>query len=638
MSVRRMRFLALALLLPLAAPLTAQVADSSPFRPLPLATPTAVRTGSGRPGAGYWQQRVDYRIRATLDTATQTLIGRETIHYLNRSPDALSYLWMHVEQNICAPGSVTSQLDQPPLVFLGTAFDFSCRIAGGGLELESLTALGRPLPHTVYGTTMRVDLPRPLAAGAAIDLEVAWRFRIPEFGSGRMGRDGTLYEFGQWYPRMAVYDDVKGWNHEPYIGAGEFYLEYGAFDVAVTVPASFIVAATGVLRNPLEVLTSAERGRLLRARTSDSAVAIITRDEAGQRARTRPAGPASFTWRFTADSVRDFAFAASPEFQWDASGWDGILVHTYYRPRATLWKEANRIVREAVRYYSQQWYHYPYPHISSIEGPVEGMEYPMMTFDPAGPTRIDLQWVLAHELGHQWMPMVVGSNERLYPWMDEGFNTFIDLANAAGYFTGTPYGDSIEAHPLHLYRDHAIPGLEQPMITRPVEVHDLFWGGYQKPALMMQQLRFEVLGRDRFDPAFRAYLKAWAFKHPTPDDFFRLMRDQTGMDLDWFFREWIFTTARLDQAIDSVRAVNDSLTEIYLSNRGQMVMPLTIAVQLLDTDRTPIVRYTRLPVDAWNLGPRFTFRHRGRETVLKVTVDPDEALPDIDRANNVWVK
>ena len=636
--LRRMRIPIVAALLIAAVPLAAQVADSSPFRPLDLPTPNSVRTGSGKPGAGYWQQRVDYRIRATLDTASGTLIGRETIHYVNRSPDALPYLWMHVEQNICAPGNLTTQLDQPPLVFLGTSFDFSCTVAGGGLQLESLTSLTRPLAHTIYGTTMRVDLARPLAPGASIDIDAAWRFKVPAFGSGRMGRDGSLYEFGQWYPRMAVYDDVKGWNHEPYIGAGEFYLEYGAFDVAVTVPASYIVAATGVLRNPLEVLTATQRARLLRARTADSAVAIITKEEAGDRARTRPSGPATFTWRFTADSVRDFAFATAPNFQWDASGWRGIYIHTFYRPTAALWREANAIVHDAVRYYSQQWYHYPYPHISSIEGPVEGMEYPMMTFDPAGPSRIDLQWVLAHELGHQWTPMIVGSNERLYPWMDEGFNTFIDLANAARYFTGTPYGDTIEVHPLHLYASHALPGLEQPLITRPVESRDLFWTGYQKPALMMQQLRFEVLGRDRFDPAFREYLRAWAFKHPTPADFIRVMRDQSGMDLDWFFRGWIYTTARLDQAVDSVRVLNDSLTEIYLSNRGSMVMPLVVAVQLVDTDGTPMTHFTTLPAEMWNLGPKFTLRHRGRETVVQVSVDPNGAMPDIDRSNNLWTR
>jgi len=619
-----------------AAPVAAQsVADSSPFRPLALPAPNTIRTGSGRPGPDYWQQRADYRIRATLDPERQELAGKETIHYLNHSPDRLPYLWLHLEQNICEPGSVTNQLDQPPLVFLGSTFDFSCKGGKGGLTLESITLLGRPLPHVVFGTTMRVDLPRPLAPGAALDLELAWRFPVPDYGAGRMGRDGTLYELGQWYPRVAVYDDVRGWNHEPYIGAGEFYLEYGSFDVAITVPATYVVAATGALQNPLEVLTPAQRARLVRARASDTAIAIIRADEAGNPARTRPRSTGILTWRFHADSVRDFAFAAAPNFRWDASGWRGIYVHTFYRPTAPLWVEANRMVREAVRYYSEQWYHYPYSHISSIEGPIEGMEYPMMTFDPSGPARIDLQWVLAHELGHQWVPMVVGSNERLYPWMDEGFNTFIDLGNAALYFKGDPYGDSIEVHPLHLYKDHAIPGLEQPLIDRPVEVHDLFWGGYQKPALMMQMLRYKVLGKDRFDPAFREYLKTWAFRHPTPADFFRLMRDQSGQELDWFWRGWVYTTARLDQAVDSV-VTRDSVTEIHLSSRGTMVMPAELLVTLVDPAGKVELRTAQLPVDMWNLGSRFVYRIRTPGAVRKVVVDPDEALPDIDRGNNTW--
>jgi hypothetical protein len=628
----------LACLLASAAPLpvTAQVADSSPFRALDLPAATAVRNGAGRPGAGYWQQRVDYTIRATVDPATRTLVGREVIHYVNRSPDALPYLWMHLEQNICAPGNITDKLDQPPLAFLGSTFDFSCKGFAGGLKLESLTSLGKPLAHFIDGTTMRVDLARPLASGAAMDLELSWSFPVPPYGAGRMGRDGDLYEFGQWYPRMAVYDDLRGWNHEPYIGGGEFYLEYGSFTVAVTVPARYIVAATGVLQNPLQVLTATQRARLLRARTADSAIAIITRDEAGDPTRTRPVQTGTLTWRFHADSVRDFAFAAAPNFQWDASGWHGIGVHTYYRPSAELWREANHIVREAVRYYSQQWLPYPYPHISSIEGPIEGMEYPMMTFDPAGPTRIDLQWVLAHELGHQWMPMIVGSNERLYPWMDEGFNTFIDLANAANYFVGTPYGDTVESHPLHLYAEHATPGQEQPLIDRPVESRDLFWTGYQKPALMLTMLRGQVLGRERFDAAFRSYLRAWAFRHPAPADFFRLIRDQSGVDLDWFWRGWVLTTARLDQAVDSVVRRSDSLTEVYLSNRGDMVMPLTVALSLYDTDGSPNTRYVTLPVDMWNLGPRFTYRWHGPQRVLKVVVDPNQELPDVKRDNNAW--
>jgi hypothetical protein len=598
--------------------------SASPFRPLPLPAPNGYRTGSGRPGHEYWQQRVDYRISATLDTAKREIRGRETIHYTNQSPDALPYLWMFLEQNICDPAGVTEQLDQPPLAFLGSSFDFSCKGFKGGVTLERVSIGGRTVRPVVYGTTMRLDLPRPLASGGALDIVVAWRFPVPDYGAGRMGRDGRLYEIAQWYPRMAVYDDVRGWNHDPYIGAGEFYLEYGSFDVSLTVPAGYIVAATGSLRNPEIVLTSAQRSRLEIARRSVSPVAVITASEAGHTDRTRPSARGQVTWRFTADSVRDFAFAASPDFRWDASGHHGIMVHTLYRSSAPEWEEANRMVREALRYFSEQWYPYPYPHITSVEGPVEGMEYPMLTFDPRAPSREERHWVLAHELGHQWIPMLVGSNERLYPWMDEGFNTFIDLAAAASYFSGTGYGDSIETNPLGLYQNHAVTG-EQPLIARPVEVQDLFWTGYQKPALMLQTLRFEVLGKERFDHAFREYLKAWAYKHPTPADFFRLMRDASGVDLDWFWRDWVLTTARLDQAVDSVGS-----EKIFLANRGTMTLPLEMDVTYADgsTDRV------RLPVEMWNLGPRFAYRGREGKSVRRVTIDPRHVLPDVDRSNN----
>ncbi|MFI5210963.1 MAG: M1 family metallopeptidase [Gemmatimonadales bacterium] len=624
--------LAAALPGPTVAQQMASVADTSPFRPLELPTPTAVRTGAGRPGPGYWQQRVNYRISAALDPATSELTGQETIHYINRSPDRLPYLWLFLEQNICAPGSITNQLDQPPLKFLSSVFDFSCEGFSGGLTLDHARILGREVTRTIYGTVMRIDLRTPLAAGQAVDINIGWHFTVPPYGAGRMGHDGTLYEIAQWYPRMVVYDDVRGWNHEPYIGGGEFYLEYGSFDVTLTLPAGYVVAATGQLQNPLAVRTTAQLSRLVRARSSDTAIAIITASEAGQTARVSPKTTGTLTWHFAADSVRDFAFAASPNFRWDASSWDGILVHTYYRPAATLWTEANRMVREALAYYSRQWYHYPYSHISSIEGPIEGMEYPMMTFDPAGPERIDLQWVLAHELGHQWAPMIAGNNERLYPWMDEGFNTFIDLANAAQYWKGTPYGDSIEVHPLHLYPDHAIPGQEQPMITNPVQSRDLFWTAYQKPALMMQLLRYDVMGKERFDAAFREYFRTWAFKHPTPADFFRVMRDQSGMELDWFWREWIYTTARLDQAVDSVVTGTEGRETVYLSNRGTMVMPLTMLVGYAD-GTTELVR---LPVEMWNLGATFTWRAPAGKTIDSVVIDPDQRLPDVARSYNSW--
>src|SRR5689334_3980344 len=634
-----------ALLLPafLNAQSLQQVADSSPFQALILPAPNEYRSGSGRPGPKYWQQRVDYKINAILDSANNEIRGRETIHYVNHSPDTLPYLWMFVEQNLCAPKSITNQLNQPPLVFLDVAFDFSCLKFNGGLTLDSLRVNGTNANRTIYGTTMRIDLPRPLPPGGAVDIDAAWKFKVPENGGGRMGRDGALYEIAQWYPRMAVYDDVRGWNHEPYIGAGEFYLEYGDFDVSLTVPASYIIAATGELMNPEQVLTPTQRARLALARRSDTAIAIIRRDEVGNFDKTRPRIYAqgelsalypysSLTWRYTANNVRDFAFAGGPNFQWDASGYNGILIEDLYRPNADKWKEVNRIGRETIKYFSEQWYRYPWSHATTVEGPIAGMEYPMLTFTPNAGTREDQQWVIGHEFGHEWFPMIVGSNERLYPWMDEGFNTFIDLGNAAQYFRGTPYGDSIEVHPLHLYSDHARPGEEQPLITNPTQVRDLFWVGYQKPALMMQTLRYEVLGKDRFDKAFREYIKAWAFKHPTPADFFRMMRDQSGMDLDWFWRGWIYSTARLDQSVDSLGIKPEAEALVYLSNRGTMVLPLEMTLSFVDGTRSTVT----LPIEMWNLGSQFVYHVPQRKRLQRVELDPRHVLPDVNRLNNVW--
>jgi len=620
----------------IARPLSGQssersVADSSHFRHLDLPTPNDVRTAAGRPGSRYWQQQADYRITATLDSAHNELHGRETIHYLNRSPDALPYLWLYVEQNICASNSITNTLNQPPLVFGDVSFDFSCGGFSGRPTLESAKVNGVDAKRTNYGTTMRIDLAKPLPAGASLNLDFAWHFTVPVEGVGRMGRDGSLYEIAQWYPRMAVYDDVRGWNHEPYIGAGEFYLEYGNFDVSLTLPASYIVAATGELRNPKEVLTETEQMRLVVARGSNSAVTIISRDEAGIPARTRPANH-PFTWHFTASNVRDFAWAAAPNWIWEASNYDGILIETLYRSNADKWPEAHKMARGAIKYFSEQWYRYPWSHATTVEGPVQGMEYPMLTFVPNNSTRETQQWDLAHEFGHEWFPMIVGSNERLYPWMDEGFNTFIDLHNTALYFAGTPYGDTIEVNPLHLAAAHTKPGEEQPLITNPTEVRDLMWVAYEKPALMLQTLRFEVLGKERFDFAFREYIRAWAFKHPMPADFFRLMRDASGMELDWFWRDWIFTTARLDQAVDSVTIDTTGHANVVLTNRGTMVMPAELKITFDDGTSETV----KLPVEMWNLGPRFGYRVPSKKPVRRVEVDPRQVLPDINRANNNW--
>jgi len=621
----------LSLLTVLTLALQQSVADTSPFRALPLPVPNRARAASGVPGPLYWQQRADYVIRATLDTGTQTLTGSERIHYVNHSPDSLAFVWLQIEQNIFAQNSITYVLNQPPLTFAGGAvFDFTGKGFIGGITIDRFTAGGRALKRTEYGTMMRVELATPLAPGRAIDFDVAWHFPVPPYGGGRMGRIGSrLYEIGQWYPRMVVYDDVHGWNPLPYIGAGEFYLEYGDFDVTLTLPAGFIVAATGTVVNPLAVWTAAQRARLARAQSSSERVAIITSAEATAHGAQRTPGAKS--WHFAAHGVRDFAWAASPDYRWDASGWRGILIQTLYRPGATPWEEANRMARFTIQHFSETWGRYPWPQATTVEGLIDGMEYPMLTFVPSLVRREDQFWVLMHEFGHEWFPMMVGSDERRYPWMDEGFNTFIDYGAAEAYFKGTAYGDTVRRDLLTDYATSATPGKEQPMIDKPVEQRDLAWAAYQKPALMLTILRDAVLGRETFERAMREYVRRWTFRHPQPADFFRTIENVTGKDLDWFWREWIYTTARLDQAVDSVGSAGDT-TLVYLSNRAQMVLPVTLELRYGDGTRE-----TRgYPIEMWNLGNRFTARLTGAKPVVGVVVDPRRIYPDIDRANNRW--
>jgi len=608
------------------------VADSSPFRPLALPAPTPVRAVSGAPGPRYWQQRADYTLQATLDTATNVLRGSGRIYYVNHSPETLSAVWVQLDQNLFAPGSVSGMLNQPPLLFAGgVVFDFSGKGFVGGVTVDRFAVGTQQLKTKVFGTMMRVELARPLGPDLSVTFDIAWHFPVPPYGAGRMGRVGSrFYELGQWYPRMAVYDDVHGWNTLPYLGAGEFYLEYGDFDVSLTVPAGFQIAATGMLANPTVIRTAQERARLAKAFENPGQVAsVITRAEAVANATRKV--PGTRTWRFTASGVRDFAWAAGADLRWDASTWDGILVQTFYHADATPWEEANTMVRFALRHFSGALGQYPWPQVSAIEGLIEGMEYPMVIFCPSLQKREDQYWVLMHELGHQWFPMQVGSDERRYPWMDEGFNTFADYDAAEAFFKGSAYADTVRRELLSAYTATAIPGSEQPMITKPDEVRQLYWTAYQKPALMLTILRESVLGRDEFDRAFREYARRWKGKHPQPGDFFRTMSNETGRDLDWFWRSWIYTTARLDQAVDSVRAGRDS-TFLYLSNRGQMVLPVT--VELRYDDGTTETR--NLPVELWDLGSRFTYRMATTKKLAGVVIDPRRFYPDIDRDNNAW--
>ena len=600
----------------------------SPFRPLDLATPTTIRTGAGLPGPDYWQQQVDYRIEAALDPSSHALTGSETIRYHNNSPHALSVLWLKLDANLCDPTSKSQVLAVPPLLFGDSVFDFTCD--GSGMSLDRVAAGSRDLDHEVMGTIARIELPHPLPAGGRTEIEIDWHTTLPEYGYGRTGRDGTLYQVAQWYPRVAVYDDVSGWNLTPFLGAGEFYQEFGDFEVAITVPDNFVMTATGTIVNPDAVLTAEQQSRLARADASEDAVAIITESEARSNRGRRASG--TRTWRFAAENVRDFAFAMAPDFRWDASSWDGVRIQTFYRPEATLWEEANRMSWVTIKHFSERLFAYPWPHATTVEGPNGGMEYPMLTFVPTETTREALYWVLTHEFGHEWYPMIVNSNERLHPWMDEGFNTFIDIESVEVYFEGEPYADAISIQPLEMWAHHSIPGVEQAMSLPPDEQHDLYWAGYFKPALMMHLLQNEVLGKERFDRAFSEYTHAWAFKHPTASDFIRSMENFAGMDLDWFWRGFVYSTARLDQAVAGVSLNDEGVTEIRLENLGGLVMPAELLLGFADGASETV----RLPVEMWKLGPEYTYRVPAGREITAATLDPRAVYPDDDRANNEW--
>jgi len=649
------------------APVRAQVEDTSRFRPLTLPTPNQYRSAGGQPGPAYWQNRASYAIEATLDTARNEIRGTARILYENHSPDALDFLWLQVEQNLFAPGSINALTSPPPLIFGEISFAMANTGFQGGLTIDRILVAGREVPHYLWDTMLRLDLPSPLRTGESVTIDVAWHFTVPVNGAGRMGRDGPLYEIGQWYPRLAVYDDVHGWNTMPYIGAGEFYLEYGDYDVRLTVPAGFVVACTGTLENPDVVLTATQRERLARARSGGAPVAVIAAGEAGDAARTRPTTAGALTWHFRADDVRDVAWATAPNLRWDAVAWNGILIQALYRSSATLWAaEAIRMAEHAIRFFSEQWAPYPYPQATTVEGPISGMEYPMITFVPADTSRGSLYWVLMHEFGHEWYPMLVGSDERRHPWMDEGFNTFVDLYPFADYFRGTRTQDSLATSLLTGYALNATPGQEQPVSSHPSEVRSLFYTAYQKPALMMKLLREEVLGPEAFDRAFREYTRRWSFRHPQPADFFRTMENLSGRNLDWFWRGWIYTTARLDQAVDSVLAAAPApgrtdapargrpeatpagapslrradgsqpvggQVRIVLANRREMVMPAEL--KLYFDDGSSETR--RLPVEIWLVGSRHALTvDTGPRRLVALELDPRHVYPDVDQRNNRW--
>ena len=617
------------------------VGDTSMFAPLPGRVGNIHRAGSGAPGARYWQQRADYDIRATLDTGARTLHGELTLTYTNHSPDTLRFVWLQVEQNAFRPGSLNSYVFPPTARFGGRDFPGGDNIERLEQVMGTATAPVRTkLASRTEGTMMKVDLAAPLAPGAVATLAIAWNFEVPEHGADRMGRDGALYEIAQWYPRVAVYDDLRGWNTEPYLGQGEFYLDYGDFQLAITVPAGYIVAATGELRNPREVLTPAQVARLAAAARSDTTVHIITAAELASGA-ARPTKTGTRTWRFAAANVRDAVWAASPDYLWDASSWNGHMAFAYYRPSATeTWKEAADMSRMSIMEYSERWFPYPWPQISAVEGPISGMEYPMVAMETKSEDKYDLYNVVTHEIGHMWYPMIVGSNERMHMWQDEGFNTFINYFSEARRYPEK--GDY--AARVRFDRDSTVgrfmqAGIDGPLEINPDRINPRYLGenAYVKTAVGLALLREEILGPAAFDDAFREYTRRWAFKHPAPEDFYRTMEDAGGRRLDWFWREWFLENPHFDQAIDTTLSrQHGDTTDVIVryANRARGVLPLRVRMTFSDGTRQDFA----YPAEVWS--PNTTtyvrqYQFTGKQPV-RIELDPDHRLLDLDRTNNVW--
>ncbi|MDQ6787417.1 MAG: M1 family metallopeptidase [Acidobacteriota bacterium] len=549
---------------------------SDKFRQLEeiLPTPNEQRTASGAPGNRYWQQRADYSIDVELDDANQRIAGKETVTYKNQSPDTLDYIWLQIDQNIYAKDSdtqLTRTMSDLKNVTPSQIEQLAAREYDGRINITNVSdAAGKPLKYTIVKTMMRIDLPAPLAPNASFVFNVAWNYAINNqriFG-GRGGYEyfpadkNYIYEISQWFPRMAAYNDVSGWQHKQFLGSGEFTLEFGDYNVRVTVPNDHVVSGTGVLQNPAQVLTAAQIQRLKQAETATEPLKIITQAEAAANESSTPTGKK--TWVFKANNVRDFAFASSRKFIWDAQGHNvegnRVMAMSFYPKEGNpLWeKYSTQAIIHTLNVYSRYSFAYPYPVAQSINGPVGGMEYPMICFNGPRPqadgtysaqTKYSLISVVIHEVGHNYFPMIVNSDERQWTWMDEGLNSFLQYLAEQECEKNYP---SRRGEPQNI-ADYMASEDQVPIMTNSESILQFGNNAYGKPATALNILRETVLGRELFDFAFKTYAQRWKFKRPMPADFFRTMEDASGVDLDWFWRGWFYTTDHTDIAIENVR-------------------------------------------------------------------------------------
>lgn len=626
----------------LAAPLAAQLPERPIRRTIPITRSfqrglaAGTRDSTGRPGAKYWQLRTDYSIDTRLDPTTGIVSGTETVRIANPSGAELRDVGIRLDQNLFGPNTARSS----PSAALTNGVTVTRMMANGReVNVDSL----RERWSTT--TLVRVRLGTPIAAGGTGTLEVSWAFKVPVIPAGqrgdRMGAWGArLFQLAQWYPRVANYDDLRGWDADPYMGASEFYNNYGSFDVRIDVPAGWLVGATGVLANPEQVLTATARQRLATATASDSQIVIVGADERGAGKGTL-AGD-RLVWHFTADSVADFAWATSNEYVWDATratipGRGVIPVYLLYLPENSKYQQTGAMARHALQFYSALWMPYAWPVFTQVDGPEGGMEYPMLTMSGAG------FGVTDHEIGHQWWPMMVGVNETWYGWMDEGFNSYMNILSGAAFQlkpaelngVGQRYGGiSGNESETNMMTDANYDG---PMYS---------FTTYGKAPMMLSMLG-AIVGDSAVTKAMSNYAKTWRFKHPSPWDFMFAMNRELGQDLGWFWYYWLFTTESSDGSIGGVDAKGGK-TRVTIRQDGEMPAPVVLKVEFAADGPAPkpmrnavIVGNTATvtwPVDVWFAGSR-TFVAEldfGKRKIEKITLDPNGRFPDRNPADNVW--
>lgn len=603
-----------------------------------------VRSASGEPGPKYWQNKADYSIQTTFNATDHSVASTVTINYTNNSPDDLRFIWLQLDQNIYrqdsrASATTTTQGGR----WANGQFTEGDIIKSVKLEMNGKTIEPK---NWVTDTRMQIWLPEVLKkSGASVKMIIEYQFTVPEYGTDRMGRlkqkDGWVYEVAQWFPRVCVYDDLNGWNTNPYLGAGEFYLEYGDIDYSITAPSNMIVVGSGALTNAQECFTAEQIKRWGEAMNSDKTVVIRSADEVN-KASSRPSTPTT-TWKFKCENTRDVAWAASTAFIMDAarinlpSGKKAMAVSVYPKESASAnnkndWRRSTEYTKASIEFYSNYLYEFPYPVATNVAGIVGGMEYPGIVFCSSQATGGSLWGVTDHEFGHTWFPMIVGNNERKFAWMDEGFNTYINVLSGEAFNKGE-YADAPDVAGMagYIFGDKMDGMLNAADV---IQQSNLGVAAYFKPGMMLFTLREQVLGKERFDMAFKEYVRRWAFKHPSPWDFFHTIENVAGEDLNWYWRSWALNTWKFDVAVKSVSSKEKNVANISLQLLEKMPMPVTVTI----TDENGDVQTVNLPVEVWQRGDTWTFPVKTKADIKEVVVDPGKKLPDMNFANNSWKK